>query len=84
MQEDNVQTSRPEKTYLDYLYDISGDSIFANQQQEGLFSSPHGTRRNQSQAANTPFGSLPRASGFAQGGQVEDENDRLLRLLGDL
>jgi len=27
---------------------------------------------------------MARASGFAQGGQVEDENDRLLRLLGEL
>ena len=79
-----VDVTPGEKLNLDYLYDISGDSIFANQQQEGLFSSPYGTRRNQPQAANTPFGPLPRASGFAQGGQVEDENDRLLRLLGDL
>ncbi len=79
-----VDVTPGEKLNLDYLYDISGDSIFANQQQEGLFASPYGNRRSQPQAANTPFGPLSRASGFAQGGQVEDENDRLLRLLGDL
>jgi hypothetical protein len=27
---------------------------------------------------------LNRASGFAEGGQVEDENDMLLRILGDM
>jgi len=79
-----VDVTPGEKLNLNYLYDISGDSIFANQQQEGLFASPYGNRRSQPQAANTPFGPLSRASGFAQGGQVEDENDRLLRLLGDL
>jgi hypothetical protein len=29
------------------------------------------------------MGPMPMASGFAKGGQVEDENDILLRLLGE-
>ena len=76
-----VTTTPGEKAQIDYLYDIGGDNIFATEQQAGLFASPYGTRRVQPQPANNPTG--PRR-GFAQGGQVEDENDRLLRLLGEL
>jgi hypothetical protein len=77
MQQVSVRT--PDPMNIDYLYDFN--SIFANPSQEGLFGSPYGNSR---QAANTPMQPLNRASGFAKGGQVEDENDRLLRLLGDL
>ena len=77
MQQVSVKT--PDPMNIDYLYDFN--SIFANPSQEGLFGSPYGTNR---QPANTPMQPLNRASGFAEGGQVEDENDRLLRLLGDL
>ena len=77
MQQVSVKT--PDPMNIDYLYDFN--SIFANPNQEGLFGSPYGTNR---QPANTPMQPLNRASGFAEGGQVEDENDRLLRLLGDL
>jgi hypothetical protein len=79
-----VTTTPGEKAQIDYLYDIGGDSIFATEQQAGLFASPYGTKRGQPQPANNPMGPMARASGFAQGGQVEDENDRLLRLLGEL
>jgi len=79
-----VTTTPGEKAQIDYLYDIGGDNIFATEQQAGLFASPYGTRRVQPQPANNPMGPMARASGFAQGGQVEDENDRLLRLLGEL
>ena len=74
-----VSVKTPDPMNIDYLYDFN--SIFANPNQEGLFGSPYGTNR---QPANTPMQPLNRASGFAEGGQVEDENDRLLRLLGDL
>ena len=79
-----VTTTPGEKAQIDYLYDIGGDSIFATEQQAGLFASPYGAKRGQPQPANNPMGPMARASGFAQGGQVEDENDRLLRLLGEL
>ena len=82
-----VDVTSGDKVQLDYLYDISGDSIFATPQQAGLFSSPYGDARGQQpqmQAANQPTGPFRRVSGFAEGGQVEDENDRLLRILGEM
>ncbi len=66
---------------IDYLYDFS--SIFANPSQQGLFASPYSTT-TRNKAANQPMGPMPTASGFAKGGQVEDENDMLLRILGDM
>ncbi len=66
---------------IDYLYDFS--SVFANPSQQGLFASPYSTT-TRNKAANQPMGPMPMASGFAKGGQVEDENDMLLRLLGDM
>lgn len=66
---------------IDYLYDFS--SIFANPSQQGLFASPYSTT-TRNKAANQPTGPMPTASGFAKGGQVEDENDMLLRILGDM
>ncbi|MAO24840.1 MAG: hypothetical protein CMJ25_29185, partial [Phycisphaerae bacterium] len=65
---------------IDYLYDFN--SVFANPSQEGLFASPYSTT-TRNKAANQPMGPMPMASGFAKGGQVEDENDILLRLLGE-
>jgi hypothetical protein len=82
-----VDVTSGDKVQLDYLYDISGDSIFATPQQAGLFSSPYGDARGQQpqmQAANQPTGPFRRVSGFAEGGQVEDVNDRLLRILGEM
>ena len=81
-----VSVTTPDVMNIDYLYDIGGPSIFATDQQAGLFASPYGGSRaqGQPQPANTGFAPFPRASGFAEGGQVEDENDRLLRLLGGL
>jgi F0F1-type ATP synthase delta subunit len=61
-----------DKVNLDYLYDF--ESIFANPQQESLFGSPYSPRPT----AN------PRGGRFAQGGQVEDKNDMLLRILGEM
>jgi hypothetical protein len=66
---------------IDYLYDFS--SVFANPSQQGLFASPYSTT-TRNKAANQPMGPMPMASGFAEGGQVEDENDMLLRILGDM
>ena len=67
----SLSARAPDVAEIDYLYNISGDSIFATPEQEDLFMSPYERKRT-------------RRSGFAQGGQVEDENDRLLRLLGDM
>ena len=87
-----VTTTPGEKAQIDYLYDIGGDNIFATEQQAGLFGSPYGTNRAlppSDQSWMSGYRS-PRMDGrgpndaFAQGGQVEDENDRLLRLLGEL
>tara|TARA_R110000796_G_scaffold149465_2_gene266282 strand:+ start:368 stop:718 length:351 start_codon:yes stop_codon:yes gene_type:complete len=61
-----------DKVNLDYLYDF--ESIFANPQQESLFGSPY----NIAPTAN------PRGGRFAQGGQIEDKNDMLLRILGEV
>ena len=77
-----VDVKSGDKVKLDYMYDIGGDSIFATSQQEGMFGSPFGQRATM-QPANQPLRPLSRASGFAQGGQVEDENDMLLRILGE-
>ena len=82
-----VRVTPGEKVQLDYMYDIGGDSIFATENQAGMFASPFGGNRigsRPSVVANNPMGPMARASGFMQGGQVEDENDKLLRLLGDL
>jgi len=65
---------------INYLYDFN--SIFANPAQEGLFASPYSTT-TRNKAANQPMGPMSSASGFAEGGQVEDENDMLLRILGE-
>ena len=61
-----------DKVNLDYLYDF--ESIFANPQQESLFGSPYSI----APTAN------PRGGRFAQGGQIEDKNDMLLRILGEV
>ena len=66
---------------IDYLYDFN--TIFANPTQESKFLSPYSTT-TRSKPANTPTGPMLAASGFAQGGQVEDENDMLLRIIEGL
>jgi hypothetical protein len=84
-----VDVETPDPMNIDYLYDIGGDSVFATPQQAQLFGSPYGGTRAQ-QPAQTPANSAiqpraqRRASGFSEGGQVEDENDMLLRILGDM
>jgi hypothetical protein len=80
-----VTVTTPDVMNIDYLYDISGDSIFATPQQAGLFASPYGGTRAPTQTAQPvqskqPFAATPRK--FAQGGQIEDETDMLLRILG--
>ena len=67
-----VDVKSGDKVNLDYLYDFS--DIFATPDQAALFGSPYGP---------SPRGN-PRGGTFAQGGQVEDENDMLLRLLGEM
>jgi hypothetical protein len=76
----NRSATTPDPMNIDYLYNF--ESIFANPEQAGLFNSPYGAQR--ARPANQPTGPMPRASGFARGGQVEDENDMLLRILGDM
>ena len=76
---------------IDYLYDIGGDSVFATEQQAGLFASPYGGTRARP-TNNNPLSGYrsPRMDGrgpndaFAQGGQVEDENDILLKMIRDM
>ena len=65
-----LAATTPDPVDLEYLYDF--DSIFANPDQETLFSNPYGPRNKD------------KKQGFVQGGQVEDENDRLLRLIGGM
>ena len=63
--------TNPDPFQLDYTYDIGGTSIFANPQQETLFATPYGDPRGTTR-------------NFAQGGQVIDRNDMLLKLLGEM
>ena len=67
-----VSVKSGDKVNLDYLYNF--ESVFANPQQEALFGSPYGP----ASTAN------PRGGSFAQGGQIEDKNDMLLRILGEV
>jgi hypothetical protein len=63
-------------------------TIFRDQEQAGRYASPYAsygtTRANPTNSANLSTRPLPPAAGFAAGGQVEDENDMLLRILGDM
>jgi hypothetical protein len=69
-QQTQVRVDTPkELTDIDYLFDVYGDEIFATPQQKELFTSPYGSRTNLPQRA-------------ARGGMIE-QNDELLRLLGD-
>jgi hypothetical protein len=68
---------------LDYIYDIGGDSIFATPEQASLFASPYGSRQT-AQQDNQPIDPFRRIRKFAKGGQVEDDNDRLLKMLGEI
>ena len=84
-----VDVDTPDPMNIDYLYDIGGDSVFATPQQAQLFGSPYGGTRAQQPTQTPPNSAIQpraqrRASGFSEGGQVEDENDMLLRILGDM
>jgi hypothetical protein len=60
-------------------------TIFRDQQQAGKFVGPYGDPRTAfGIPANVSRPPLGRVSGFSQGGQVEDNNDMLLRILGEL
>ena len=88
MQADDIGGRRVDVKTPDALADItpySFESIFRDQGQAQKFVSPYGTARvPTTRPANNPAGPLAFASGFAEGGQVEDENDMLLRILGDM
>jgi len=88
MQADDIGGRRVDVKTPDALADItpySFESIFRDQGQAQKFVSPYGTARAPTtRPANNPAGPLAFASGFAEGGQVEDENDMLLRILGDM
>ena len=77
-----VEVKPPDPFELGYQYDISRDSIFATPQQAQLFKSPYSGRSLSAGNANLQS-QFRRAGGFAKGGQVEDENDMLLRIIGD-
>ena len=78
--EGRTVTSTPaDPARIDYLYDISGDSIFATPQQEQLFASPYG-RRTVQQPTQQPV--QPTRLAAAKGGLLR-RNDELLRLLGE-
>ena len=66
-----LSAAPPDVVDIDYMYDF--ESIFANPEQEALFGSPYANRRQRN----------PKSS-FVKGGQVESENDMLLRILGDM
>jgi len=74
----------PDPMNINYLYDIGGDNIFATDQQAALFGSPYDGSRSQPSGSRMGQPLLPNRTGFAQGGQIEDENDMLLRLLGEM
>ena len=75
-----VDVKTPEPGNLNYIYDFS--SIFANPSQEGLFARPFGgPARGRAQPG---IGAPSLTPQFSAGGQVEDETDMLLRLLGDM
>ena len=88
MQAEDVGGQRVDVKTPDTLADITPynfESIFRDQGQAQKFVSPYGTTRvPTTQPANNPAGPLAFASGFAKGGQVEDENDMLLRILGEM
>ena len=88
MQAEDIGGRRVDVKTPDALADItpySFESIFRDQGQAQKFVSPYGTARvPTTRPANNPAGPLAFASGFAKGGQVEDENDMLLRILGDM
>ncbi len=85
-----VDVTTPDVMNIDYLYDISGDQIFATESQAQLFNSPYGGTRVLQGPAPAPANQIVqpraqrRAAGFAEGGQIEDETDMLLRILGDM
>jgi hypothetical protein len=59
-------------------------TIFRDQEQAGRYANPYGpTRATPATPANLSTRPLPSAAGFAAGGQVEDINAMLLKLLGD-
>jgi len=62
-------------TNIDYLYDIGGDSIFANSRQEELFATPYGESNSRRPVQD-------RRLAAAQGGLLK-RNNELLRLLGE-
>jgi len=62
-------------TNIDYLYDIGGDSIFANPRQEELFATPYGESNSRRPVQD-------RRLAAAQGGLLK-RNNELLRLLGE-
>jgi hypothetical protein len=75
---------------IEYFYDF--ESIFATPEQEQKFISPYGARRFEGGGQiNTDSDLIDEtiailsdiADRYAEGGQIEDVTDKLLRLLGD-
>jgi len=95
---DDLQGQRTTVTTPDPIGDInpySFESIFRDAGQAGRYTSPYGG--TQATAAQEALDAAPPTQrgnmgmlaarlrgGFAQGGQVEDENDMLLRVLGEI
>ena len=78
MSQVSVETPQ-ELANIEYMYDVYGDSPFANDQQRGLYQSPY-ARAKQDEMA-TQQQQLPLRAA-AEGGLIEDETDELMKLLG--
>jgi hypothetical protein len=82
-----AQTQQMGPAQIRYMYDIGGDSIFANPQQEALFASPYGARTAQAPVIqnNVNFPSFNPIAKKQKGGIIERNDDllRLLQILGE-
>jgi hypothetical protein len=76
MSQVSVETPQ-ELANIEYMYDVYGDSPFANDQQRGLYQSPYARAKQDEMATQQ----LPLRAA-AEGGLIEDETDELMKLLG--
>ena len=77
MSQVSVETPQ-ELANIEYMYDVYGDSPFANDQQRGLYQSPYARAKQDEMATQQQ---LPLRAA-AEGGLIEDETDELMKLLG--
>jgi len=77
MSQVSVETPQ-ELANIEYMYDVYGNSPFANDQQRGLYQSPYARAKQDEMATQQQ---LPLRAA-AEGGLIEDETDELMKLLG--